>query len=131
MGFCMCNPLANCGSIWWWSKSWYKDWIYCCKEIRHWNLVKLRNWSIKASYSLSLYLMLVLELIVRIELFMAEFCGILVKIRIEYKWYFRHGLFCVTWNWEIVGFLNSTLNSLRFGYKFCMFQIKSGLRKHI
>ena len=38
---------------------------------------------------------------------------------------------CKTHNWIIFGFLDSTSNSLRFGYKFCMFRIRNGLRKHI
>jgi len=53
---------------------------------------------IKVSVSLSLNLMLVLELIVSDKLFMTEFYGIWMKIRIDYFWYFCHGFGCLTWN---------------------------------
>lgn len=37
----------------------------------------------------------------------------------------------VTHNWVTIGFLDSTLNSLQFKYKFCMFRIWNGFTKRV
>jgi hypothetical protein len=61
----------------------------------------------------------------------AEFHEMMVKIRKDWLWFLGHIFFCVTQIRVIIGFLDSTLNSLQFGYKFCMFRIRNGFKKRI
>jgi hypothetical protein len=63
------------------------------------------------------------------EVIMLEIHDFWDEICMAYRWYFGYSFGCVSWNWVIIRFSDSTFNSLHFGYKFRMIQCNMPLIK--